>query len=272
MLNFPNHMPHALLLTGAPESTLQALMPELKGLLCERDKYACGACPSCQLFDSESGHPDLMILLPEGKMAMIKIDSVRELIGFLEQSSLRGGIRIVVLAYADSLNIASQNALLKSLEEPGANTLIILISDRVHLLLPTIKSRCQVIALGQTEHSKLNELAEELVLPFEVVVLAQKWKDVSLEDCLRAQIMVLYDALRIRLGQVPIAELSFPDLHVQIQSLTAHQSEVSLLKCYQEILAETRILQKQVAINADLMLCQSLIGWQRLFLKGSGHG
>ena len=266
MLNFPKHIPHALLITGQPNATLQKLMPELKGLLCEQGKVACGMCVSCQLFESESGHPDLMILLPEGKMGMIKIDSVREVIGFLEQSALRGGMRVVVLNQADALNIASQNALLKSLEEPGANTLIILISERVHLLLPTIKSRCQVVLLNASSHEKLNDLAEELVLPFNVLALAQKWKEVPLEDCLQVQMLVLYDALKFRLGCAHL-ELSFPDLHVQIQNLTAHQTEAALLKCYQEILTQMPILHKQVAINTELMLCHHLINWQCTFAR-----
>lgn len=268
MLNFSNHLPHALLITGEPDGTFKKLMPELKGLLCEQSKVACGACVSCQLFESESGHPDLMIFLPEGKMGVIKIDSVRELIGFLEQSALRGGMRIVLLSQADALNIASQNALLKSLEEPGANTLLILISHRVHLLLPTIKSRCQVIALESSAHLMLNELAEELVLPFDVIGLAQKWKDLPVEDCLRVQILVLYDALRIRLGCTATAELSFPDLHHQIQSITMHLTEAALLKLYQTILTQIPLFQKQVAINMELMLCQSLIAWQSLFFGG----
>lgn len=266
MLNFSKHIPHALLITGEPDTTLQHLRPELKGLLCEQGKAACGACLSCQLFESEAGHPDLMTLLPEGKMGIIKIDHVRQMIGFLEQSPLRGGMRIVVLSQADALNIASQNALLKSLEEPGPHTLIILISDRAHLLLPTIKSRCQLLDLKTSVHAQLNELAEALALPFEALSLAQKWKDIAVEDCLKAQILVLYDALCMRLGNVQAADLNFPDLQGQIQSLTARHAEVSLLKLYQEILTQMPILQKQVALNTELFLCHSLIAWRRTFL------
>jgi hypothetical protein len=268
MLNFADRLPHALLVLGEPHSSLKGLLPELKGLLCEQSQVACGACVSCQLFESESGHPDLMTLLPEGKMGMIKIDTVRELIGFLEQSSLRGGLRIVVLVQADALNIASQNALLKSLEEPGAKTLIILLTDRIHLLLPTIKSRCQVLNMTNVVHAKLNELAEELVLPFDVLTLAQKWKDVSLEDCLRAQILILYDVLRMRLGGEVVSDLCFPDLHAQTQHLGFLQPEARLFKQYQEILVQIPLLHKQVALNMELMLCQSLIAWQALFFGG----
>lgn len=261
------NLPHALLITGEPDATLQSILPELKSLLCEQGKVACGVCPSCQLFESEAGHPDLMTLLPEGKMGMIKIDSVREVIGFLEQSSLRGGMRIVVLVQADALNIASQNALLKSLEEPGPQSLIILISERVHRLLPTIKSRCQLLALTASAHTQLNELAEALVLPFDALSLAQKWKEIALEDCLRAQILVLYDVLRIRFGYTGVADLSFPDLHIQTQHLSVMRAAPDLFRAYQEILLQMPLLHKQVAINTELLLCQSLIAWQHLFFR-----
>ncbi len=264
MLQFANQIPHAVLLYGEPLTQLAVLQPELKGLLCEQGAEACGACPSCQLFESEAGHPDLMVLHPEGKMALIKIDSVRELIGFLEQSPLRGGMRVVVLVQADALNIAAQNALLKALEEPGAHTLILLLSERPHLLLPTIKSRCQTMGTLQRPVASLNPIAEELVLPFDVLTLAQKWKDLPVSFCLQAEMLIIYDALQLQL-QGQASGLHFPDLHAQIARLATKQSTASLLKVYQKIVGQVSLTEKQVALNTELMLCQSLIEWQRAF-------
>lgn len=269
--------PHALLVTGQPEAVLPTLKAEIKGLLCEGQKTdcgpppplrrragvegaaaenaACGKCASCHLFESEAGHPDVMILIPEGKMNLIKIDSIREVIAFLSQTSMRGGLRVVLLTEADALNIASQNALLKSLEEPGEKALIILLTDKPHLLLPTIKSRCQRIKQKGLPHAHLEELAAQLVFPQSLIASLAVFKDIPLTELIETKMRILYDAISLR-SQLPHAGLHFPDLHVQINEYTKNKTIMDLHRCYDFLIEKKQLLQKQVALNPELMLAQ----------------
>ncbi len=156
-------LPHALLLQG-PEGTG---LPEFaqwwaQCLLCEKlspSGQACGRCHACNWF-SQGNHPDYRLVQPESfapedegeapkerKSEQIRIDQVRALQDFLSVGTHRAGLRVVTLHPADTMNAATQNALLKSLEEPLSGTVFLLVSSEPHRLLPTVRSRCQAITL-----------------------------------------------------------------------------------------------------------------------------
>ncbi len=140
-------LPHALLLAG-PAGIGKAEFAEALGnlLLCHnpQDNKPCDHCHSCELRIA-GHHPDRCVLVPDGPGKPIKVDQVRELIDRLHSTAQQGGYRIVTLEPAESLNTSSANALLKILEEPGNDTLLILISHQPGQLMPTIRSRCQRI-------------------------------------------------------------------------------------------------------------------------------
>ncbi|MDO4694726.1 MAG: DNA polymerase III subunit delta' [Eikenella sp.] len=150
--------PNAWLLTGKRDTGKTAFARHLaQALLCETPQPAhqpCGSCPSCHLFDQGS-HPDYYELSPElpeegesgRKLLQIKIDAVRAVTGPLLQSSLRGGLRVVLIQPAESMNLQAANALLKMLEEPPAAVVFLLVSHNKDRLLPTIKSRCRQLLL-----------------------------------------------------------------------------------------------------------------------------
>lgn len=98
-------------------------------------------------------HPDLLVLErprdEEGKalQTVIPVEQVRRLVRFLGSTASAGGWRVVIVDPAEDLNLHSANALLKSLEEPPAQTLFLLVSHRPGRLLPTIRSRCRRIPL-----------------------------------------------------------------------------------------------------------------------------
>ena len=114
-------------------------------MLCEKPGYntACGQCKQCHL--SEVSHPDLKLIEPEEGARQIKVDQVRQVVEFIAQTSHAGGYKITLLAPAEAMNANAANALLKSLEEPTPNSLLILISDAPGTLMPTIRSRCQQV-------------------------------------------------------------------------------------------------------------------------------
>lgn len=114
-----------------------------RAMLCSEpaDGKACGTCSNCML--SRQGHPDLLIVAPQEGSRDIKIAQIRELSEFVILTSHAGGARIVVVDQAHAMNSSSANALLKTLEEPTAQTFLFLITDSPGSLLPTIRSRCQ---------------------------------------------------------------------------------------------------------------------------------
>ncbi|WP_338848718.1 DNA polymerase III subunit delta' [Massilia sp. W12] len=164
------NLPHALLAYGPAGSGKTVFGERLaQALLCENRSplaQACGVCPSCTWY-LQGNHPDFRLLRPESFEAQaqakgdaktegkegkegskeIRIDQVRELADFINLSTHRRGLRIILLYPAQSLNLASSNALLKTLEEPPPSTLFILVADSLDRLLPTILSRCRKLAL-----------------------------------------------------------------------------------------------------------------------------
>ncbi len=104
----------------------------------------CGSCASCRKFDAGS-HPDLLHIRPDGQG--IKIKQIRELKHALTFPPFEARTRVVVLEDVHSMRREAANSLLKTLEEPPADNLLILTADEAGDLLPTIVSRCQVIPL-----------------------------------------------------------------------------------------------------------------------------
>jgi len=139
----PQHA-HAYLLHGPQGIGKRALAERLMALLlCQRpaNLQACGQCKSCMLLAAGS-HPDNYVLEPEEADKPIKVDQVRDLVSFVVQTAQLGGRKVVLIEPVEAMNINAANALLKSLEEPSGNTVLLLVSHQPSRLLPTIKSRC----------------------------------------------------------------------------------------------------------------------------------
>jgi DNA polymerase-3 subunit delta' len=131
------------------------------GLLCEsplESHLPCGRCRSCLLLAAGS-HPDYLLVEPAEEGKAIGIDAIREVAEFQALKSQYGGQRIVQLQPADRLNTNAANALLKTLEEPAGNTVLLLTTDRPMALLPTIRSRCQQIVFRPVGGSARQEAA-----------------------------------------------------------------------------------------------------------------
>jgi len=141
-------LPHALLLTGvAGLGKLSFANHIVATVLCEKNEQeACGQCHSCQLFTAGS-HPDHTLIEPEEPGKQIKIEQIRQLKGKQELTPTVAKWKTVIIAPAENMNINSNNSLLKLLEEPQQNTLLVLSSAKPERLPITILSRCQKVAL-----------------------------------------------------------------------------------------------------------------------------
>lgn len=166
----PEHMPHALLLHGPTGVGKLDLAVELaRWALCQRPKEdgACGVCDACNWFE-QGNHPDFRRVEPvepeagddEGTAAkkapkkggrVIKVEAIREITEFLNLTAHRGGWRVALIQPAEFMNPAAANALLKTLEEPPARVLLLLVSHQPGRLLPTVISRCRKVAVPLPE-------------------------------------------------------------------------------------------------------------------------
>jgi len=138
-------LPHAVLLTGVAGLGKFAFAEDMAAsILCadESRAEACGVCHSCQLYLA-GNHPDHFVIRPEDEGKQIKIEQIRSLKSKQELTSMVSNWKTVIIEPADKMNISANNSLLKLLEEPEQNTLIILVSSAVDKLPITILSRCQ---------------------------------------------------------------------------------------------------------------------------------
>lgn len=171
--------------------------------LCEApsEAGACGECRSCHLVDTHA-HPDLSVLMPEtvalelgwplSEKAQkdiddksrkpskeIRVDAMRETVGFAQRTSARGRGMAVLVYPAERMNTETANTLLKTLEEPAGDTRLVLACEATHQLLPTVRSRCQSHAMvWPSETDALHWIKQELG--------AKVPTDDALRTCLRA--------------------------------------------------------------------------------------
>ena len=145
---------HAYLFLG-PEgvgkaSVARALAAARNCTEIREDGDACGTCPSCRRMQAGT-HPDFLVISPEESKTQIKIEVIRELRRLTEYPPLGGGWRVVLIKPAEALTAisdAAANALLKTLEEPPPQHLLVLTARSEGDLLPTIVSRCHKLAFA----------------------------------------------------------------------------------------------------------------------------
>lgn len=144
-------LPHALMLHGRAGVGKQRFASRLAAsLLCEapgEEGAACGRCRACELYRAGT-HPDFLLLEPEEEGKDIPIDRVRDMTRFTALKSRQGAFKVVILGPAECMNRYAANSLLKTLEEPPANTVLVLVSHAPFLLPATVRSRCQKLAFG----------------------------------------------------------------------------------------------------------------------------
>ena len=143
-------MPHALLIHDAPGAGgawLASWVAQL--MLCTSSApRPCGLCRTCAQVQ-QGRHPDLIAIGLIDDSQQIRIDQIRELAGELALTSHQGGYKVAILDPADALNPFAANALLKTLEEPTADTMLILVAVQPSRLPATIVSRCQRIRVSR---------------------------------------------------------------------------------------------------------------------------
>lgn len=153
---------HAILLHGEGGwHKLQLAQALAAALLCQRGQFpACGECHSCRLL-AVGNHPDFVHVAPV-ESSQIRVDQIRELSAQMALRPQLSPRQIALIEPAERMNAAAANALLKTLEEPAADTHLLLVSARRGALPATIRSRCQQWRLGAAVASQASDVAEWL--------------------------------------------------------------------------------------------------------------
>jgi DNA polymerase-3 subunit delta' len=160
-------LPHAILISGvAGAGKLELAQWLVKLLTCKQptqpienkvvSRRGCGNCKSCLLLNSNT-YPDHLNLIAEKNS--LGVDEIRHANSFLQKTAHLGVFKTVLIEHAQTMTPAAMNALLKTLEEPSDNSVIILLTNDIEMLLPTIISRCRVLnirpAVGEALISQL---------------------------------------------------------------------------------------------------------------------
>ncbi|MDO5344162.1 MAG: DNA polymerase III subunit delta' [Lachnospiraceae bacterium] len=162
-----NKVSHAYLIQGDPGSGKRTVADAFAMTLqCEaQGADACGQCRSCRQSVSRN-HPDIIYITHE-KPNSIGVDEIREqLVNDIQIKPYNGKYKVYIVAEAEKMTVQAQNALLKTLEEPPAYAVILLLTVNASILLETIRSRCVLLNLKPVQSQKVKKyLMEHLEIP-----------------------------------------------------------------------------------------------------------
>lgn len=148
---------------GVGKETIARYFAQL--IFCQQDAQppiVCGTCLACRKVDS-GNHPDLQFIRPEG--SLLRIGQIRELQKQIVYEPLEASRKVYILTDVERMNAEAENCLLKTLEEPPAASVLILLTSNIQVLLPTTRSRCQIL---QFHPMLVQELAAVLTDRFAV--------------------------------------------------------------------------------------------------------
>jgi len=279
---------HAYLFHGNPGVGKWALALELaRAVNCERrSSEACGSCPSCQKI-SKLLHPDVRIIFPvpsantseeterfktekiEDPYAMVKfdkvanipVDGIREMQRSLSLRPYEGKKRVVIISEAERLSYSASNSLLKTLEEPPPDSLLILTTSNLGALLPTIISRCQLLRFSripnpdlETELKKRFQLDLKLASYYARISKGSLGQAISLAKGETKEIRNLgMEFLTLAVKQKPLDVVDFVEDTTKVYG---REAIVELFEFITSLLRDVYVLmelkEKEELMNSDL--------------------
>ena len=162
---------HAYLFSGDFASFEMALFLS-QALFCQEKVgvHPCGKCRSCRLIESND-FSDVTIVAPQGNL--IKTDTIRELVKNFSQSGFESSQQVFIIRDAEKMHVNAANSLLKVIEEPQSTIHIFLLTNQEEAVLPTIKSRTQIISFPQNLPYLERILEEEGLLKTQASLIAR---------------------------------------------------------------------------------------------------
>ena len=163
---------HAYLLVGPADCGKTQTALSLAQLVnCESETHKpCGQCAACRKIAS-GNHPDVHVI-GNDEMDSIKIEDIRFLLGRAHLMAYEGKTKVFIIRNIERMTLDAANALLKTLEEPAANTLMILTTSVLEANLDTIKSRCHIVKFFSFHYNKIPAAACNAQIEVRTVILS----------------------------------------------------------------------------------------------------
>lgn len=271
---------HAYLVVGEPRGQAGQFADELLALLYCSSSGArpCRKCPGCRQAGRRS-HPDLLWVEPQKKSRTIQTEQVEDIQRRVFQTALEGGWKAVVLVHAERLNEVAANKLLKTLEEPPARCIFLLLSAKPEYLPATIVSRCQRVALsGETADDEAGMKAAVLEIvtaqmePGALGALARAQKFLELFKALREQAKAEENATVAAelLAQIGVMDANGASGRADANTATARKEMEAAL----EARIEGKYREQRAAAirwllfwQRDLLLCVCGLGAGELYFR-----
>ena len=144
---------------------------------------ACGVCPSCRKIVG-GNHPDIHFIAPLPDKRDISIEQLREMQHILSLRPYEAPRKVCIIDPAERMSVSAANSLLKTLEEPPGNALIILLTENAGMLLSTVRSRCQLIRFAPLSPEHVSTLLERSGMSAETATLVAPMSGGSLQKAL----------------------------------------------------------------------------------------
>lgn len=254
-----NNFPNAVIFSGL-EGIGKKKIAEVvaKSLLCENDSKPCNECQSCHSIENHS-HPDYYFIEPDKSKAnpIIKIDQIRQIQQEISKMPVMSNCRMILIDDAELMNVATQNCLLKTLEEPTGLTKLILITSSFSRLLMTIRSRCMRI-----NFDKLNEVEIERELERQNIIEAKRISLISNGSLGKAFSLVRNKGLEIREEALnffeSLVEVNLEEIFVKGEELSKQPKDtfkewtLNIQKFLRDVLLIELKLEDESYYNRDL--------------------
>lgn len=241
---------------GSGKSLTAAVFARALNCRGENQDKPCGNCISCRKFES-GNHPNIEIIRPTG--ASIKIKQIREVIAKVAKKPFESGFKVIILDEADKMTHDAQDAFLKTLEEPPANTIFILLAKNHNSLLPTVVSRCQVFYMRNVLTPQIESyLSENYNYDKEQISFAavsangiigravEMLSNKELQDLRK-----LYVSLTSKISNNSYTEMSAAAGELVESRETAEKLLDFMLSWYRDILISKQDCEKQLLVNSD---------------------
>lgn len=274
-----NRLPHALLLVGPKgQHKINFAYQFSRALLCEQASQQgepCDNCQACRLTQSRV-HPNLFWVEPEKAGTPIKIDQIRHVTDFINQTSMQQGYRTVIIHPADHMNVQAANALLKSLEEPAPGVILMLVCDQVGRLPATILSRCHRLnfpAIDENERLQLlneqagrndlfqalQQLTEGKADPISTAALLQHG---DAGEIIEHFLSWVVDIMRLQLngGEEGVINKDYLPQLAQLKQSTQLKHNVTLMDHLQQLRVD---IERGIHFNKQLLLESLFVKWVR---------
>jgi DNA polymerase-3 subunit delta' len=290
-----NILPHAIIITGLKGAGTDELCAWLVDLIaCQQPLFntaeqtlnACKQCKSC-LLKQKQNFPDHLTLSIQTRS--IGVDEVRQVSRFFEKTAQLAQSKTVLIEQADKMTTSAANALLKTLEEPQSGCYIFLQTHDVDRLLPTITSRCRILAIKPPAGESLIQQSSSVLLDkFSNISAMAELTQVEIEQDFLTWQANLFKFLEHGVGLSDVIQAMTSNEHslrwlekVLVQSMRAKQhwqqeqnllcnlSDETINQCYALLINCSKKIKQLNQANNEFLLEQLLVEWQQIMMAGA---